>query len=156
MGRSTHGTGSTRMAGRDLAVAGGDAGQRSCHGWPVAATILLVVGIGHLAGAVAAGGASFLFPWLILPLALWFVAGGGYGRLRRTAGPAGRGTSKDGETPSGRVVDREQRLEAELAGARREVKELQEQLRWHTRLLAAQGQGRDDAGQGGATEGHRS
>ncbi len=156
MGRSTHGTGSTRMAGRDLAVAEGGVPQRSCHGWPVAATILLVVGIGHLAGAVAAGGAPFFFPWFILPLALWLVAGGGYGRLRRAARRAGRGPSLDGETPSGRVVDREQRLEAELAGARREVKELQEQLLWHTRLLATQAQGGDDGGQRGATEGHRS
>lgn len=148
MGRSTRGVRSdTEVVGRDWARAERRSSKRSSHGWRVAATILLVVGIGHLGGALAAGGAHFFFPWFVLPLAFWFVAAGGYGRLGRARGDFGREPTMGGETPMRTLVDQERRLEAELAGARREVRELQAQLDWHSRLLKTQEQGQ--AGQSG-------
>jgi hypothetical protein len=109
--------------------------------------VLLVIGVFKLI-ALASGGALFFVPWLLVPL-VFLLAGGalfrgrhyGHGwRHRRDAedlpasgDPGARSLAGDG--PAAESLEREYRLEAELATARRQIRELQEQIAWQGRLL---------------------
>ena len=117
----------------------------------IALRILLVIGVFKLV-ALSAGGAFFFAPWLLIPLVFMLVGGGlfrgrryGYGwghghhryRDEDDLPPSGesdaRPLSSAGATPE--ALEREYRLEAELATARRQIRDLQEQLAWQGRLL---------------------
>jgi hypothetical protein len=113
----------------------------------IALRILLVIGVFKLI-ALSAGGAFFFAPWLLIPL-VFMLVGGGLFRSRRYGHGWGHGHGRDeedlppsadarplsaaGSTPE--ALEREYRLEAELATAQRQIRDLQEQLSWQGRLL---------------------
>ena len=110
-------------------------------GWRVAARVLLVLGLVQLVGFGLAGGHFWPGPWLVLPLLFfWACAAPG---LAGPAGPAlpARGRTRAGTTSrrwtagAGRPSSASTSLAAELAGTRRRLRELEEQLRWQARLL---------------------
>ena len=115
----------------------------------IAIRILLVIGVFKLI-SLAAGSAFVFFPWLLVPLVFMLVGGGlfrgrryghGWGHRRDdeydALPPAGdRNARPPGPAESApEALEREYRLEAELAAAQRQIRDLQEQLSWQGRLL---------------------
>jgi len=115
----------------------------------IAIRILLVVGAFKLI-SLAAGSAFVFFPWLLIPLVFMLVGGGLFRGRRYRHGwghryddeydalpPSGDRNARPPEPaePAPAALEREYRLEAELAAAQRQIRDLQEQLSWQGRLL---------------------
>jgi hypothetical protein len=109
--------------------------------WSVVAKVLLVVVLVNLVGRAFGGGHFWIGPWFFLPFFfLFWTVGGPWGRRRR-----GRYADRyeDSELDADRRDEmppdggRVAALEESLAGAQRQIRELQEQLRWQARLLEA-------------------
>jgi hypothetical protein len=107
----------------------------------VAARVLLVLALVQLVGVVLAGGHFWPGPWLFLPLLFfWAFSGplgwrGRQGRSSRREGAAGWDDEPALDGRREAALEREHQLAAELAGTRRRLRELEEQLRWQARLL---------------------
>jgi hypothetical protein len=115
----------------------------------IALRVLLVIGAFKLV-ALAAGGAFFFVPWMLLPLVFLLVGVGltrgwhaGHGQEYGHLPPAGDSGDAAARPMAGDEADaareREYRLEAELATAHRQIRDLQEQLSWQGRLLKSAG-----------------
>jgi hypothetical protein len=129
------------MARRSEMVSrGGEGGPPAV--WALAAKVLLVIVLVNLVGLAFGAGRFWVGPWFILPFFfLFWTFGGPWGRRRRQGRYADRyeeseleaGPRDDLPPDGGRVAA----LEASLAGAQRQIRELEEQLRWQARLLEA-------------------
>jgi hypothetical protein len=93
--------------------------------------IPLFIGLAH---AAAHGGTFFFGPFFWLPIVLFWHFG------RRLSGPRFHDDDEYEETPRAADAERDRlgRIELELVDARRQIRDLQDQLAWHVKLLAAQ------------------
>jgi hypothetical protein len=127
----------------EMVARGGEGGPPA--GWRLAARVVLVLALVQLVGAVLAGGHFWLGPWIVLPLFFFWTFGGPLGRRgrhpRRELEDAGWEEGWDDapalDSRRAAAPTREEQLAAELAATRRRLRELEEQLRWQTRLLEA-------------------
>ena len=116
--------------------------------WGVALRLLLVLGVVSLVSLLLTGGRVPFLPWFVLPVVFFSLLGTGcHGGHRhadrredpRRAEPAflSGADERAGLGPTGEpaALGREQQLEAELAGARRQIRELEAQLSWQAQLL---------------------
>jgi hypothetical protein len=116
--------------------------------WGVALRLLLVIGLVSLVSLLITGGRVPFLLWFVLPVFFFSLFGtgwhGGHRRACRRGYPRrdeptflSGADERAGLGPAGEpaALGREQQLEAELAGARRQVRELEAQLTWQAQLL---------------------